>query len=104
VWIDERDPQPRNLEEKLEVFDIHCEEAVDFLLSWISENRDELIAKARSRHISGHHVHGDGELFEFTPEQLKEERIEELADAVVYQTRLAFLDIEAESAPNALRA
>lgn len=73
------------LEAKLAAFD---EEAVLACLDLFGElelrRRDRLIALARSRHIQGHGLYGDRELFEWDDARLERERDEELADAVIY--------------------
>ena len=87
IWIDSLAGIP--LAEKLQTFDATAEQAVDFLISRLVEDRERLIQLARERHIWGHHEHGDGLLYEYDEAQLLEETDQELADAVVYCVRRA---------------
>jgi hypothetical protein len=82
----------RTLIEKLDRFDLYAGDAVDELIRLLELNRHEIITVARARHITGHFVHADGELFEYSPGRLTAETFEELADGVVYTARR--LDIE----------
>lgn len=73
--------------DKLDRFDRWAEDALDELIRTLERNRDEIIAVARARHITGHFAHGDGQLFELSEGLLDVETWEELADAVVYTAR-----------------
>lgn len=75
--------------DKLDRFDTNAHQAVDQLIAMLNEHRDEIITVARARHITGHFVHGDTVLFEYTAGRLMKETFEELADAVVYMARRA---------------
>ena len=72
---------------KLDRFDRHAHTAVARLRAMLDEMEDEIVTIARARHITGHYVHGDRELFEYTAGRLDKETLEEIADAVVYQAR-----------------
>lgn len=75
------------LEEKLAAFDAEARAAYTAVVTYLLENRDDLIALARARHVEGHDRYGDGNLFEWDDERLAVERDEELADSVVYEVR-----------------
>lgn len=46
----------------------------------------EIVQVAKARHIIGHYEYGDTNLFEWTDGKVRAAIIEELADAVVYQS------------------
>lgn len=77
----------RSIVDKLDRFDRHADHALTRVVQMIEEMRDEIVTVARARHITGHFVHHDGELFEYDAGRLDKETLEELADAVVYQAR-----------------
>lgn len=77
-----------DLDAKLEIFDRHANEAVDEIIGWLIQNRDDLIAVARGRHVIGHHLFGDSNFLEWDDGRLRAEQAEELADAIVYGSRL----------------
>lgn len=72
---------------KLHGFDLHSGEAVDYLIEWLSSEREALIAMARGRHVWGHYRYNDSLMFEYNEHQLKVEAAEEIADAIVYLAR-----------------
>jgi hypothetical protein len=79
------------LEEKLAMFDADADAVcldLFFDLSMAPERRAELLALARSRHIAGHGLYGDRQLFEWDASRLARERDEELADAIIYSVVL----------------
>lgn len=76
-----------SLDAKLEVFDEHANQAVDELIAWLDQCRDDLIAVARGRHVTGHYLYGDVNFKEWGRRRLRKETAEELADAIVYTTR-----------------
>lgn len=80
-----------SLDAKLEIFDGHADEAVDDLIGWLMQHRGDLIAVARGRHILGHHRFEDKGLFEFDIAGLRAEACEEVADAIVYLSRMIHL-------------
>jgi len=82
------DPAPTAaLDAKLDVFDSHAEDAVSFLIQWLTDHGDDLIAVARGRHVEGHYRYGDVGLFEHDTGGLLAEAAQELADAIVYTAR-----------------
>jgi hypothetical protein len=81
-----------SLDAKLESFDRHASEAVDDLIGWLMQHRDDLIAVARGRHVTGHYRYGDKGLFEHDIDGLKAEAAEELGDAIVYKARELYLE------------
>jgi hypothetical protein len=92
----------QTLEEKLAAFDAESAAVcIDlfFDLSMSPERRADLIALARSRHIEGHGLYGDRELFEWDAERLARERDEELADAIIYSVVLRRLRRESSLDP-----
>jgi hypothetical protein len=77
------------LEAKLAMFDAEADAVCSALFSSMHQDqREELLALARMRHIAGHGLYGDRELFEWDDERLERERNEELADAIIYTTVL----------------
>lgn len=79
---------------KLQTFDEHADQAVDYLISWLTYHRDYIIAIARGRHCWGHYRFGDKLMYEYGPEELEANAVEELADGVVYITRRISLRAE----------
>lgn len=76
-----------SLDAKLELFDEHADEAVDRLIDWLTNHRRDVIAVARGRHVTGHHLYGNANFAEWGPNRLRKETLEELADGVVYTSR-----------------
>jgi hypothetical protein len=76
-----------SLDRQRELYDAHCERAVDELLGMLGEQRAALITLGRQRAFEqvGVHEYGDSTYFR-TPEQLVEEVAAELADAIFYLT------------------
>lgn len=79
------------LDTKLDLFDQHAEQAVDELIEWLKAGRADLIAVARGRHITGHLLYEDANFAEYTSSRLRKEIAEELADGIVYGSRLIHL-------------
>lgn len=73
------------LAEKLAAFDLYAPAAVRYLIDWLRDNPEQVIAVARGRLITGHYVYGDTRMFEYDQGRLLKEVLEELADGVVYQ-------------------
>ena len=73
------------LEAKLANFDRHARDAVYDLIDLLFREQDRLIALARERHEWGHHAYGDANLREWSDEQLRVERDQEVADWLVYR-------------------
>lgn len=80
-----------SLDAKLAVFDEHAERAVDELLDWIGRNRGDLVAVARGRHVLGHYLYEDANFLEWDARRIRAEAAEEIADAIVYLSRLIHL-------------
>lgn len=80
-----------SLDAKLATFDEYAEEAVDDLIRWLSENRSDLVAVARGRHVLGHYLYGNRNFAEWDRDRLLAETAEELGDAIVYTTRRLWL-------------
>lgn len=84
-----------SLESKLEDFDRLAERAFVCWMAYQESYRDEVIARGRERLIEGHHRYGDRLMYEFSPERLVSEALEEAADGVNYwHCRLLKLDTE----------
>lgn len=79
--------RPEELTAKLEVFDEFADEAVRNLVVWLLASRRELVALARGRHVDGHYRYGDRNFLEWDDGELRAETAQELADAIVYETR-----------------
>ena len=78
----------RPLERKLADFDRHADAAVGFLLAFIEEYREPLIHQARGRQVRGHFEFEDKFLYEYSKSRLLAETSEEVADAIVYISRM----------------
>lgn len=79
---------PVSLETKLQAFDENAEWAAAWLAKLLLYDTETLIKAARQRHIEGHYKYGDKNLVEWSLFRLYEEMVEELADAIVYSTRI----------------
>jgi hypothetical protein len=79
---------PLTLDAKLEAFDWNAEQAVDEIIDWLTRHRGDLIAVARGRHVTGHYLYADRNFAEWDTDRLRKEAAEELADAIVYLTRI----------------
>jgi hypothetical protein len=55
-----------------------------WLIDWLRDNPEEILAVARARLVTGHYVHGDSVMYEYDQGRLQKEILEELADAVNY--------------------
>jgi hypothetical protein len=75
-----------DLDTKLEEFDRWAEDAVDFLLDLIEQERKHLIIQARGRLVEGHYRYADKYMFEKSPQELLGEISQEAADAINYGT------------------
>lgn len=75
------------LDAKLRVFDEYADQARDELVRLLTEDWEYVKAVARGRHAWGHFRYGDSLMFEYEPNQLAAETVEELADGVVYTAR-----------------
>jgi hypothetical protein len=80
-------PTPRSLEAKLLEHDATAADAFAELIGFAITNRTLVLAMARERTITGHHRHGDSELYEYDRVKLRMETLEELADGVNYRLR-----------------
>lgn len=70
--------------EKLAEFDGYVDDAFDDLLNFIVDHEEAIKAVARARLVTGHFIHGESLMYEFTPGRLDRERTEEIADAINY--------------------
>lgn len=86
-----------SLQEKLDSFDKHSQAAFDELVEWLARDREALIAAARGRLVEGHYRYGDRLMYEYTPDELKAEASQEVADAINY------LHVRVERRPTRLR-
>jgi hypothetical protein len=69
---------------KLEAHDEYARSAVRYLIDWLRDDPEPLLAMARGRHAEGHYRYGDTLMFEHSQETLVAEAAQELADAVCY--------------------
>lgn len=76
------------LDAKLQVFDGQADNAVDYLIEWLTGYGSDLIAIARGRHVTGHYRFGNRNFLEWDNGELEANAAEELADAIVYISRL----------------
>jgi hypothetical protein len=72
------------VQRKLLAHDEFAEGAVAYLIDWLQNEPEPLLAMARGRHAEGHYRHGDTLMFEYDQRTLKAEAAQELADAVCY--------------------
>jgi hypothetical protein len=79
--------QGRRLEYKLADFDRHADLAVTFLVEFIEEYREPLIAQAKGRMVEGHFRYADRLMYEYSADELLAETSQEVADAVNYLAR-----------------
>lgn len=75
---------PGSLAAKLATFDEWAPAAVKFLVDWLRDSPEEVIAVARARLVQGHYLYGDNLMFEYDQGRLLSEVLEELADGVNY--------------------
>jgi hypothetical protein len=69
---------------KLAEHDEYAKSAVRYLIDWLREDPDTLLAMARGRHAEGHYRHRDSLMFEYGQDALTAEAAQELADAICY--------------------
>lgn len=76
--------------EKAAVIDKHYDRVLGKLQDWLTAPtmKEQLLAIARSRHVLGSYEYGDTNLFEWSDGKVQAAILEELADAVVYQSWL----------------
>ena len=78
----------RALDSKLRDFDSQADAAVTWLIAFLDEYRPELVHLARGRQVLGHFRFRDRLLYEYSRDELTAETAEELADAIVYISRM----------------
>ena len=69
---------------KLEQHDEYARAAVRYLIDWLRDDPEPLLAMARGRHAEGHYRFGDSLMFEYSQNELTAEAAEEIADAICY--------------------
>lgn len=72
------------MDAKLKRHDKLSRAAVDYLIHWLQEYPEELIAIAKGRHVTGHLLYGDRNYAEWDIDRLAKETAEELADGINY--------------------
>ena len=72
------------LDEQLLFFDRHAEKAYVQCLRAFKERREPILCEARRRMAEGYSSYGDTS-FHKTHKELRQEELEEMADAVVYR-------------------
>lgn len=72
------------LDAKLRIHEEWAPTAVRYLIDWLRDHPDDLIALARGRHVWGHYRYGDRNYAEYDQDRLVAEAAEELADAINY--------------------
>lgn len=78
----------RCVERKLDAHDEFAAGAVKYLIDWLQDEPEPLLAMARGRHAEGHYRYGDTLMFEYSQEELKAEAAQEIADAICYVSLL----------------
>ena len=84
---DRNDPGAAVLQ-KLADHDEYAKAAVRYMIDWLRDEPEPLLAMARGRHAEGHYRYGDTLMFELTQNDLQAEAAQELADAVCYLSLL----------------
>ncbi len=79
---------------KLRRHEQHAQDAVDYLIAWLKERPEEVIAVARGRHVMGHLRWGDRHWGEYSEDDLVAETAEELGDAINYIVRMLWLQAQ----------
>ena len=69
---------------KLAAHDEFAKAAVRYLIDWLRDDPEPLLAMARGRHAEGHYRYGDSLMFEYGQEELAAEAAQEVADAICY--------------------
>lgn len=72
--------------QKVAVIDRHASTARHVLLELVQDDElwSEVVAVARGRHVLGSYEYGDTNLFEWSTPRVRSERLQELADWLVY--------------------
>ena len=70
--------------------------ALRYLIDWLRDEPETLMALAKGRVAWGHYRHGDTLMYEFTQDELLANASEELGDAINYIARLIHLRDNAE--------
>lgn len=73
-----------DISEKLADHDRFAPAAVRFLIDWLRDDPEPLLAMARGRHAEGHYRYGDTLMFEYSQAELEAEAAQEIADAICY--------------------
>jgi hypothetical protein len=69
---------------KLETHEEWAPAAIRYLIDWLRDDPEPLLAMARGRHAEGHYRYGDTVMYEYDQPTLLAEAAQELADAVNY--------------------
>jgi hypothetical protein len=69
---------------KLAAHDEYAKAALRYLIDWLRDDPDTLLAMARGRHAEGHYRYGDTLMFEYGQDELVAEAAQEVADAICY--------------------
>jgi hypothetical protein len=69
---------------KLEAHDEYAKLALRYLIDWLRDDPEPLLAMARGRHAEGHYRYGDTLMFEYGQDELVAEAAQEVADAICY--------------------
>ena len=78
-------PSQRDLlKKKLDDFDQWAPTAIQWLIAWLRENPEEILAVARARLITGELVYNGDGMYSHEQGRLEKEILEELADGVCY--------------------
>lgn len=70
--------------EKIEELDPFRLAAVRYLIDWLRDDPEGLVAIARGRHAEGHYRYGDSVMYEYDQRTLEAEAAQELADGINY--------------------
>jgi hypothetical protein len=69
---------------KLEAHEQWAPAAIRYLIDWLREEPETLMAMGRGRHAEGHYRYGDSVMYEYDQRTLVAEAAQELADAINY--------------------
>lgn len=77
---------------KLRHHDTYAQGAIDYLIEWLQQYPEELLAIARGRYVIGHIRWGDSNWASLSTDDLVAEASEELADGIAYIARKLWLE------------
>lgn len=80
------------IEEKLDALEQWMPAAVAYLVDWLRNESRPLVAMANGRHAEGEYRFGSVGMYALSPDELRAEASQELADAINYTALLLMRD------------